>query len=135
VVLCEAPAVSPDVDPRVQSVLESIAAASGKPIAELARSVRMSSSRLQHLVKAETGISLRDHMRLGRVRRAAYMLCSSNLSIKEVCFRVGYQHPASLSRAFRRTTGSSPQLYRRVHSAHHVVDLPLALLPVLPVRG
>jgi two-component system response regulator YesN len=40
------------------------------------------------------------------------MIKDGSLSIKEICFEVGYNDPNYFSRVFKKTTGLSPSDYR-----------------------
>ncbi|MGO4723201.1 MULTISPECIES: GlxA family transcriptional regulator [unclassified Inquilinus] len=48
-----------------------------------------------------------------RLEAAKDLLEGTKLGVAEICYRVGYQDPASFSRLFSRTTGLSPGEYRR----------------------
>jgi AraC-like DNA-binding protein len=48
-----------------------------------------------------------------RVDRAKALLATSNLSIRDICFEVGFVSLGSFSTLFRRATGLSPAAYRR----------------------
>ena len=47
-----------------------------------------------------------------RIEKAKALLASSELSITEVCFAVGFQSLGSFSTLFRRYVGLPPQVYR-----------------------
>jgi len=51
---------------------------------EIARRLGVSSSRLQHLVKRDTGSSLLWHVHAARIRRAALLLRQTKLLVKQV---------------------------------------------------
>lgn len=46
------------------------------------------------------------------MERAKHLLLSSNLSISEISFSIGYENPLYFSRLFRKYTGSSPTEFR-----------------------
>jgi AraC family transcriptional regulator of arabinose operon len=79
----------------------------------LAREVRLSRSRLQRLFKQEMGVLLGDYLVEQRLLKAAELLVSSNMSIKEIAFAVGYEHQSSFTRAFESRFARSPKWYRR----------------------
>ena len=101
-----------DGDERIRLILQAITADPSCNIAALARMVSLSSSRLSHLFKLETGFSLRDFLIDCRLERAALVLTRSAASVKEVSYNVGYLHPPSFVRAFRNKFGCSPRQYR-----------------------
>lgn len=80
---------------------------------ELARIVGVSSSRLAHLFKSEVSSSLGGYLRAARLARAAYLLQSSDMGVKQISGATGYAHVPSFTRAFRRYSGLSPAAYRR----------------------
>lgn len=47
-----------------------------------------------------------------RIEQARYLLVSSELSITEICFAVGFQSLGSFSTLFDKYTGDSPSIYR-----------------------
>jgi len=74
--------------------------------------VGLSSSRLSHLFKRDTGHDLRSFLAERRLQAAAQMLLRDETSVKEISYNVGYRHPASFVRAFRKRFGAAPQTYR-----------------------
>ena len=81
-------------------------------LTELAAGVNLSYSRLEHIFKRETGVSLRSYVAEMRIHIAADLLRNTQLPVKDIAYRVGYHHPTSFIRAFRRKFKSSPQSYR-----------------------
>ncbi len=77
-------------------------------IDELAVKVGMSASHLRAEFRADTGISLGRYLREWRLREAALLLTSENLSVKETAERLGYRDIYAFSRAFSRAMGISP---------------------------
>ncbi len=99
-------------DGRVLRIAQAIEADPSVTIAELARMVNLSSSRLAHLCKATTGINLQSFLSSRRLGKAAELLESTDMPIKEISYSVGYRHAPSFVRAFRSKFGSSPNDYR-----------------------
>jgi AraC family transcriptional regulator of arabinose operon len=100
-------------DPRLARVLEAIAADPRLDVNTLARLVNLSPSRLQHLFKEHLAIRIRDFIGQQRLQRAVWLLWSTDMAIKEITFEVGYRHPSSFVRAFRRHLVKTPESYRR----------------------
>ena len=48
-----------------------------------------------------------------RLEMARGLLESTRLNVSEICYRVGYQDVASISRLFVKTTGMPPAEFRR----------------------
>jgi two-component system response regulator YesN len=72
----------------------------------------LSKSHLQHVFKRQTGLRLGQLIVEQKLRRAAHLLKSSNLRIKEIASSVGYEHTSSFIRAFERRFAEAPQAYR-----------------------
>jgi YesN/AraC family two-component response regulator len=52
------------------------------------------------------------HLTRVRMDRAAEMLATRNLTVREVAKRVGYRQPAQFAKAFRRSRGVAPSDFR-----------------------
>jgi len=103
--------LSPD-DFRIQKVLHTIQCDPSRSIQDLAQAVNLSSSRLGHLFKAQTGFSLTIFLTNRRMEKAADLLRSTDMRVKEITYCVGYQQGPSFVRAFRRKFECSPTRYR-----------------------
>ena len=75
---------------------------------------RVSSSRRQlQRAFAEVGnTTFRQYLTGVRMDRAAEMLLSTDLTVREVAHTVGYRQPAQFAKAFRRRHGLAPSDYR-----------------------
>ena len=100
-------------DPRVQRVKDNLRRNPKLNAADLAKSVCMSRSRLDTLFKSEVGVSLGDYIREYRLELARNWLASVELSVKEIAYKIGYEHPASFIRSFKSKFGMTPAVYRR----------------------
>lgn len=101
--------------PQIRRVLQAI---HEKPqhdwsLDALARHGGLSRSVLAERFKAIVGQPPIDYLTRVRMARAARMLETSDLSVADVAFRVGYQSDASFHKAFRRMMGTSPSAYRQ----------------------
>lgn len=84
----------------------------GWPAGRLAKFVNLSSSRLHQLFKEETGLPPAKYLRLLRMERAAELLETSYLSVKEVMAKVGVTDESHFVRDFKKTYGLTPAKYR-----------------------
>jgi AraC-like DNA-binding protein len=82
-------------------------------IAELANRCNLSVSRLSHLFRAHAGLSLRRFRYHRRFEQAKKMLTTTDMSIKEIAYLLGYRHSSSFVRAFEVSAGQSPSSYRK----------------------
>ncbi len=92
---------------------------------DIARRVASSRRQLQRAYAEIGDTTFREHLTGVRMDRAADMLQTRGLTVREVAHRVGYRQPAQFAKAFRRHHGVSPSDYRaralgggRFDSAH-----------------
>jgi two-component system response regulator YesN len=64
------------------------------------------------LFKQQTGLRLGRIIIEQRIDKAAQLLKSTNMRIKEIADAVGYEHTSSFIRAFERRFTQAPQAYR-----------------------
>ena len=81
-------------------------------LTELAGYCHVSISRLSHLFKDETGLSVKNYRRNCRLQKAVKMLVLTDTPIKEIAYRLGYHHTSSFVRAFKAQFKLSPTRYR-----------------------
>ncbi len=98
----------------VAAIRREVTSQSGEnlSISELARRVGMSSSHMRAEFRTHTGISLGRYLREWRLREAALLLSSKNLSVKETSERLGFRDIYAFSRAFSRALGVPPSSLR-----------------------
>lgn len=101
------------LDRRIRAVLALVHSRHGCSVRELAREVNLSSDHLQRLFKQEIGVPISDYQAEQRLQKAAQLLTSSDMSIKEIAFAVGYEHHSSFTRAFENRFSRSPKVYRQ----------------------
>jgi Transcriptional regulator containing an amidase domain and an AraC-type DNA-binding HTH domain len=82
-------------------------------ITQLAGSLNLSPSRLRHLFKTETGLSLKRCLIESRLQSSKILLETSLLSVKQIAVKVGYIHMSHFVRDFRRTYNITPAEYRK----------------------
>ena len=111
------PAVSVPIvrERRLRRVLEKIENQSSHSVRELAQEVHLSPV-LQRLFKQETGVHLSDLLSEHRLQKAAYLLSSTDMEVKEIAYLVGYGHYSSFVCAFQRRFRQSPQELPAVRS-------------------
>jgi transcriptional regulator GlxA family with amidase domain len=85
-------------------------------VADLARRMNLSPSRLSHLFRTECGCGPGAYVRGRRLARAHGLLVETTLSVKEVMSAVGVSDPSHFARDFKRRFGQSPTTLRaRLH--------------------
>jgi AraC-like DNA-binding protein len=102
-------------DDRVLRVMEAIESelAGDLSIAALAQKVHLSPSRLAHLFRDATGCSLHAYVRSRRIEKAASLLATGDLRIKQIAALVGFQNSRHFSEAFECVVGLTPSTFRK----------------------
>lgn len=106
------------LDQRIDHVIKHIQCTYEGPLSltELARLVNLSPSRLRHLFKRETGLTVHEYLKTTRMKRARELLESTFLSVKQIVANVGLADSSHFVRDFKRTHGVTPRQYRSTHS-------------------
>ena len=86
--------------------------ASDLSLDDIARRVASSRRQLQRAYSEIGETTFRDHLTQVRMERAAELLHSRRLTVRDVAYRVGYRQPAQFAKAFRRHHGVAPSDYR-----------------------
>lgn len=82
-------------------------------LGELAREVGTHQAKLMRVFKAAHGRTISAYVEASRMERARTLLLEGGLSVTEVAFEMGYQHPANFTTAFKRYYGSPPSATRK----------------------
>ena len=82
-------------------------------LSELSQQLGVSQSHMRALFRAETGISLGQHLRRLRLQKAMGLLVQSELSITQIAEQCGFDSIFSFSRSFRRFSGMMAKEYRK----------------------
>jgi AraC-like DNA-binding protein len=64
------------------------------------------------MLKSETGKNTQEHIHCRLLEKAKTLLVSSNLSINEIAYELGFGFPQSFSKFFKNKAGVSPTLFR-----------------------
>jgi AraC family transcriptional regulator len=81
-------------------------------LGELAHSSGLSPSHLDRVFRIVTGITPFQFLRAIRIQAAQQLLLTTQLSITEVCFEVGYNSLGTFTRQFTRLVGTQPNRLR-----------------------
>ncbi|HKU76367.1 MAG TPA: helix-turn-helix domain-containing protein [Pyrinomonadaceae bacterium] len=106
------------MDQRVQRVITLIESSFDRElsVSEMARSVDLSVSHLQHLFKKDMGQSPAHYVQALRLKRARELLESSSLSIKQIMIRIGTKDRSNFERRFKRAYKLTPVQYRKEYA-------------------
>jgi AraC family transcriptional activator of pobA len=81
-------------------------------VQEIAAALNISPNYLGGMLKALTGLSTQQHIHEKLIEKAKEKLSSSNLSVSEVAYQLGFEHPQSFSKLFKAKTNKSPLEFR-----------------------
>jgi len=83
-------------------------------VADLAKAIGLSESRLRFLFKETAGIPLGSYIQNYRINRAMNMLQTTSLSISDISEDAGFGSPQAFSRIFKKEVGQTPRSYRKL---------------------
>ena len=81
-----------------------------------AQQLNLSPNYFGDLVKKDTGKSPMEHIQAKSMNIAKEMLWQTKHSISEIGYALGYQYPQYFSRAFKASTGMTPNEYRKMEA-------------------
>ena len=81
----------------------------------LAEKLFLSQNYLSDLLKKETGKNAQDHIHYYLIEEAKNLLLSSNMSVGELAFSLGFEYPQYFSKLFKIKTGMTPVEYRNLN--------------------
>ncbi|MEG1543199.1 MAG: AraC family transcriptional regulator [Tannerellaceae bacterium] len=77
-----------------------------------AEQLHLSSNYFGDLIKKETGKTAQEYVQFSVINMAKDLLISSDKSISEIAYHLGFKYPHHLSRMFKKVAGVSPQEFR-----------------------
>ena len=82
-------------------------------VQEVADHLQVSARYLTDLLKSLTGQSTQQYLHSHLIENAKDRLSTSRLSIAEIAYQLGFEHPQSFNKLFKRCTSLSPNAYRQ----------------------
>jgi AraC family transcriptional activator of pobA len=79
----------------------------------LAEQLNVSSHYLSDMLRSLTGQNAQQHIHHKLIEKAKEILSISNLSVAEVAYQLGFEHPQSFNKLFKRKTNLSPLEFRQ----------------------
>jgi len=79
----------------------------------IADKLNLSSHYLSDLLRTLTGQSAQQHLQNALIEKAKESLSLTNLSISEIAFQLGFEHPQSFNKLFKSKTNQTPLEYRQ----------------------
>lgn len=109
-------AVSNDLLQRLEEVLDECfeSLSQGIPTVQyLSEKLHISPSYLSDMLRALTGQNAQQHIHNKLIEKAKEKLSTTSLSVSEVAYELGFEHPQSFSKLFKTKTNLSPLAFRR----------------------
>ena len=103
------------MDRRVQAVIDYMWEDLSRPL-----QLNLSTSRLQHLFKADTNMTPAQYLKSLRMQRAKQLIDNTFLSTKEIMQRVGMKDESHFVREFKRIYGLPPGSYKQTLPAPRI---------------
>jgi len=82
-------------------------------VQSIAGSLNVSPNYLSELLKVLTGQSTQQHIHEKLIDKAKEKLSTTSLSVSEIAYELGFEHPQSFSKLFRTKTNLSPLEFRQ----------------------
>ena len=79
----------------------------------LSEKLNISPSYLSDMLRSRTGQNAQQHIHHKLIEKAKEKLSATNLSVSEVAYELGFEHPQSFSKLFKTKTNLSPLAFRR----------------------
>ncbi len=79
----------------------------------IANTLNVSASYLSGLLKVLTGQSTQQHIHDKLIEKAKEKLSTTDLSVSEIAYELGFEHPQSFSKLFKTKTNISPLAFRQ----------------------
>lgn len=79
----------------------------------VAEQLHVSPHYLSDMLRSLTGQNTQQHIHNKLIEKAKDMLGSSNQTVAEIAYQLGFEHPQSFSKLFKRKVGNSPLAYRQ----------------------
>lgn len=79
----------------------------------IAESLHISTKYLSSLLKQLTGLTTQQHIHEKLIEKAKEKLSTTELSIGEIAYQLGFEHPQSFSKLFKAKTNQSPLKFRQ----------------------
>lgn len=82
-------------------------------VSYLAGQLHVSPDYLSSLLKTLTGLTTQQHIHEKLIEKAKQQLSATSLSVGEIAYRLGFEHPQSFSKLFKSKTNQSPLEFRQ----------------------
>ncbi|MXN91075.1 helix-turn-helix domain-containing protein [Flavobacterium sp. Sd200] len=83
-------------------------------VKHLADSLNVSSSYLSDMLRAHTGQNAQQHIHNKLIEKAKEVLTTTQLSVSEIAYQLGFEYPQGFSKLFKTKTNISPLEFRKM---------------------
>jgi len=87
-------------------------------VSDLAEKLCVSPDYLSGLLKSITGLTTQQHIHEMLIEKAKELLSTTNLTVSEIAYQLGFEHSQSFSKLFKNKTEQSPLAFR-IHLIDH----------------
>jgi len=82
-------------------------------VQDVAGQLQVSQRYLSDMLRSLTGQNAQQHIHNKLIEKAKEILSSSNLSVAEIAYQLGFEHPQSFNKLFKQKTNQSPVAFRQ----------------------
>ena len=82
-------------------------------VKNVADAMNVSSDYLSSMLKQITGKNVQEHIHQKMIEKAKEKLSTTTLSVSDIAYELGFEHPQSFSKLFKSKTNVSPMEFRR----------------------
>ncbi|MRG46891.1 helix-turn-helix domain-containing protein [Chitinophaga sp. SYP-B3965] len=82
-------------------------------VQQVADHLKVSPRYLSDMLRSLTGQTTQQHIHNKLIEKAKDMLSTTNLTIAEIAYQLGFEHPQSFNKLFRQKTKVSPVMFRQ----------------------
>ncbi|KJD36649.1 AraC family transcriptional regulator [Tamlana sedimentorum] len=82
-------------------------------VEKISSALNLSSSYLSSMLKSLTGMSTQQHIHNKLIEKAKQELTTTQLSISEIAYKLGFEYPSSFNKLFKGKTEMSPVEFRK----------------------
>ncbi len=83
-------------------------------ITNLAKAFSMSENYISNYVKAQSGLSIQNHITQIKLKSAEKLLSQSSFNINEIAIRLGFNDASHFNKFFKRYNGTSPSAFQKL---------------------
>lgn len=84
-------------------------------VKHLASEINLSPNYLSDLLKKETGKNAQDHIHFHVIQEAKSILLSTDQSVSEIAYALGFEYPQYFNKLFKQKTGKTPLEFRSMN--------------------